>query len=111
MRGGKNISAKVVEEQVGTCAGVAIVAAVAVPDNVFGQRVAVYVELLDGHALTLDFLNKHLATQGYSKETFPEYLVIIDEMPMASGGKVAKSAIRSDVENRVTEGLFAQDFR
>lgn len=111
IRGGKNISAKVVEEQVGTCAGVAIVAAVAVPDNVFGQKVAVYVELLDGHALTLDFLNKHLATQGYSKETFPEYLVIIDEMPMASGGKVAKSAIRSDVENRVTEGLFAQDFR
>ncbi len=48
IRGGKNISAPAVEAEVAQHPDVALVAAVAMPDEVFGERVCVYVELEAG---------------------------------------------------------------
>ncbi|MEZ5168980.1 MAG: class I adenylate-forming enzyme family protein [Acidimicrobiales bacterium] len=45
IRGGKNISAAQVEDEVNTHPAVGLSAAVAIPDDVFGERVCVYVEL------------------------------------------------------------------
>ena len=45
LRGGKNISAVQVEEAVATHPAVAVAAAVAMPDPLFGERVCVFVEL------------------------------------------------------------------
>ncbi|MCJ7438081.1 MAG: AMP-binding protein, partial [Acidimicrobiia bacterium] len=44
IRGGKNISASQVEDEVSTHPAVALAAVVAMPDPVFGERVCVYVE-------------------------------------------------------------------
>jgi acyl-CoA synthetase len=94
IRGGKNISAAVVEAEVGTHPSVAVVAAVAMPDAVLGERVCVYVELRPGAALVLDDLLEHLSARGVSKELWPERLVVLDALPRASGGKVAKGELR-----------------
>ncbi len=56
IRGGKNISAPAVEAEVAHHPDVALAAAVAMPDEVFGERVCVYVELEPGTALELDAL-------------------------------------------------------
>ena len=104
IRGGKNISARVVEEQVATHPAVALSAAVAVPDEVFGQRVGVYVVFHNGRTATEVELLAHLDAQGYSKEYFPEYFIIVDSLPMASGGKVAKGTLKDDVLKRHGEG-------
>ena len=48
LRGGKNISAVQVEEAVATHPAVAVAAAVAMPDPLFGERVCVFVELKHG---------------------------------------------------------------
>ncbi len=48
LRGGKNISAVAVEEVVATHPAVAVAAAVAMPDPVFGERVCAFVELKRG---------------------------------------------------------------
>ena len=48
LRGGKNISAVQVEEAVATHPAVAVAAAVAMPDPLFGERVCVFVELEGG---------------------------------------------------------------
>ena len=53
IRGGKNISAAQVEDEVGSHPAVALCAAVAMPDETFGERVCVFVELRAGDA-TLD---------------------------------------------------------
>ena len=53
LRGGKNISAVQVEEAVATHPAVAVAAAVAMPDPVFGERVCVYAELKQAGALDL----------------------------------------------------------
>jgi acyl-CoA synthetase len=102
IRGGKNISARSVEEQVATHPDVALAAAVAMPDPVFGERVCVYVELRPGRAeLTLDSLVAHLRERNASKETLPERLVLLDELPRASGGKVTKQWLRDDIRRRL----------
>ena len=81
IRGGKNISAPAVEEEVVTHPAVAVAAVVAMPDPIFGERVCVYVELRPGGTLTLEALVAHLDERGVSKEWFPEHLVVLDELP------------------------------
>jgi len=95
IRGGKNISAPAVEEEVGTHPGVAMVAVVGVPDAVFGERVCAVVEVRSGwEALQLADVTGHLAARGVTKEWWPERLVVVDALPRSSGGKVAKGELR-----------------
>ena len=101
IRGGKNISAPVVEAEVGTHPGVAMAAAVAMPDDVFGERVCIYIEVLSGwEGLTLSDLTAHLESRGVTREWFPERLIIVDSLPRSSGGKVAKGELRDDARRR-----------
>jgi acyl-CoA synthetase len=71
------------------------------PDPVFGERVCAYVELRPGATLDLDALREHLATRGVGKELWPEHLVVLDAIPRASGGKVAKGELREHVRTLV----------
>ncbi len=104
IRGGKNISGPAVEEAVATHPAIALAAAVAMPDPVYGERVCVYVELRAGASLTLDALREHLAALGTTREWWPERLIVVDALPRASGGKVAKGELRADIRQRVAEG-------
>jgi acyl-CoA synthetase len=76
---------------------VALAAAVAMPDPLFGERVCAYVELQPGASLDLDALRDHLAGRGVGKELWPERLMVLDALPRASGGKVAKGELRDHV--------------
>lgn len=102
IRGGKNISAAAVEAEVSTHPAVALAAAVAMPDEVFGERVCVYAELRPGAELDLEALTGHLAERGVSREWHPERLVVLDRLPRSSGGKVAKGELRADIRRRLT---------
>jgi acyl-CoA synthetase len=105
IRGGKNVSAAQVEDEVATHPAVALAAAVAMPDPVFGERVCVYVELTAGSApLDLDALREHLVSRGVGKELWPERVIVLDALPRSSGGKVAKGALRADVAARIEAG-------
>ncbi len=103
IRGGKNISAPAVEEEVGSMPGLVRCAAVAMPDEVFGERVCVYVVPKPGVQVTLDDIRDHLTARGVSKEWFPEHLVVTDALPVAPGGKLAKSVLREDIRRRLVE--------
>jgi acyl-CoA synthetase len=102
IRGGKNISASAVENEVGAHPAVRLAAAVPTPDEVFGERVAVFAELHEGHRLTLEALRDFLVARGVTMESIPEYLFVVDALPRASGGKVAKGDLRRDAARRVT---------
>ncbi|HPG28277.1 MAG TPA: class I adenylate-forming enzyme family protein [Myxococcota bacterium] len=96
IRGGKNLSAAAIEEGVAGHPAVALVAAIGIPDAVFGERAAAYVELRPGTSLDLETLKTHLAATGIARELWPEALVVLDALPHNVGGKVAKSALRED---------------
>jgi acyl-CoA synthetase len=103
IRGGKNISAPAVEAELATHPVVAMVAAVAFPDPVFGERVCAYVELRPGATVTLEELVSHLRDRSVSREWWPEHLVIVDQLPRSSGGKVAKGDLKADAAKRSAE--------
>ena len=104
IRGGKNISAPQVEDEVGAHPAVALVGAVPSPDPVFGERVCVYVELVAGAALELEELVAFLRERGTSSEYLPERIVVMDELPRSSGGKLAKGDLRADAAQRFGAG-------
>lgn len=100
LRGGKNISAVAVEEVVNTHPAVAVAAAVAMPDPLFGERVCAFVETKNpGDTLDLADLVEHLLAQGVSKELLPERLEVLDELPRSSGGKIAKGQLRETIRS------------
>jgi acyl-CoA synthetase len=106
IRGGKNISAAAVEEDVGSHPAVGLVAAVPMPDDVFGERVACYVVLKEGAQLTIEDLRTYLKERGASIETWPERLIFVDSLPISSGAKVAKGHLRLDIRSRLAaEGV------
>jgi acyl-CoA synthetase len=98
IRGGKNISAAQVEAEIETHPSVDLVAVVPVPDPVFGERVCAVVSPRPGRSVTLPELSAHLDRRGVSKELHPEHLLLVDELPRSSGGKVAKGDVRRLVE-------------
>ncbi|SRR5271166_2753799 len=101
LRGGKNISATQVEDAVTTHPAIAVAAAVAMPDPVFGEKVCLYTELVDSQTIDLPGLVEHLLALGVSKELLPERLIVVDHLPRSSGGKIAKGQLREDIRIRM----------
>jgi acyl-CoA synthetase len=103
IRGGRNISAAQVEDEVGTDPSVDQVAVVALPDAVYGERVCAVVVPVPGREVTLESVVAHLRARGVSPELMPERLVLLDDLPRASGGKVAKGQLRELVVSLTIE--------
>ena len=101
VRGGKNISAAQVEDAATAHPAIALAAAVAMPDPVFGEKVCLYAELTDSQTIDLPELVEYLLGLGVSKELLPERLIVVDELPRSSGGKIAKGRLRADIRARM----------
>jgi acyl-CoA synthetase len=97
IRGGQNISAGELEAECQHHPAVAMVAVLGVPDTLYGERVCACLVLRDGASLDLDSLRDFLVERGNSRHICPELLVVLPELPAASGGKVAKAELRSTV--------------
>ena len=98
IRGGKNISGPAVEAAVASHPAVRLAAVVGMPDPTYGERVCAFVELRPGADLELPGLVDHLRDRGVSVENWPEKLVVKQEIPRGSGGKVAKGVLRHEIE-------------
>ncbi len=101
IRGGKNISAAAVEAEAATHPAIALAAAVAMPDPVFGERVCLYAETRPGDTLDLEALCEHMLARGVSREWLPERLIVLERLPRSAGEKVAKSELRADIRRRL----------
>jgi acyl-CoA synthetase len=101
LRGGKNISAAQVEDAATTHPAIAVAAAVAMPDPVFGEKVCLYAELADSQTIDLPNLAAYLLAAGVSKELLAERLIVVAELPRSSGGKIAKGLLREDIRARM----------
>lgn len=96
IRGGKNLSAAVIEQEVASHPAVRLAAAVAKPDPVYGERVCVFCVVDTHSALTLADLQAHLDQRGVGRELWPEFVVAVHgDLPRSSGGKVAKGELRA----------------
>jgi acyl-CoA synthetase len=95
IRGGQNVSAGELEAECAHHPAVAMVAVVGVPDKVYGEKVCACAVLRDGATLDLDGLRDFLLARGNARHVCPEHLLVLAELPRASGGKVAKAELRA----------------
>ncbi len=93
-RGGLKISAREVEETIGKHHAVLQVALVGVPDQRLGEKTCAYIVLRPGRRIDLDGLVAFLESQGVAKFKYPEYLRIVDALPMTPTGKIQKFKLK-----------------
>jgi long-chain acyl-CoA synthetase len=93
IRGGSNISPIEVENALTLHRGVRNAAIIGVPDEVLGQRVVGFVELTD-QAIQVEEVLADLSTRLASYKT-PERLIVIDQIPRNSLGKIDRLRLQS----------------
>ncbi|MFF6833162.1 AMP-binding protein [Streptomyces sp. NPDC012438] len=91
IRGGHTLSPAEVEHELGTHPGIAEAVCVPVPDEEFGERLCACVRPVPGTpAPALGDVTAHLAARGLERRKFPEYLLVLDRLPLRPTGKVCR---------------------
>lgn len=93
LSGGYNIYCKEVEACITGIPGVKEVAVIGVPDEVFGESVAAYIELDPGAAVDAERVIAHCRERMASYKK-PKHVHFLPELPRNSMGKVLKYALR-----------------
>ncbi len=101
IRGGFNISAQEVENAVLAHPKVKDAAAVAIPDEVMGEKTCICVVPKKGETITLEDIVSLMKQQGFATYKLPERLEIIDEVPRNPVGKVLKKNLREDLKKKL----------
>lgn len=103
LRGGMNVFPAEIEEALANHPRVRTAAIVPVPDERLGER-ACAVVVATGAAPTLEELTTFLTTKGFAKYKLPEFLVLLEELPINAGGKVDKTRL-TDLVTGQLEGV------
>jgi salicylate---CoA ligase len=102
-RGGEKISAEEVENLVYRhVPAVSQAAAVAMADEVLGERVCLYVVPRPGATVTLEQVRDSMERLGVARYKFPDRLVLVDSLATTKVGKIDKKALRADIASRIT---------
>jgi acyl-CoA synthetase (AMP-forming)/AMP-acid ligase II len=95
IRGGFNVSAAEVENLVLTHPGVQEVAAVALPDEIMGEKTCIFVVPKDkAQPPTLEGIVGHLKQIGVAAYKLPEHIEYLEAIPRNPVGKVLKAELR-----------------
>ncbi len=99
LSGGYNIYSKEVELALRGHDAVADAAVVGVPDDVFGEAVAAFIECEPGAKVTAEELIRWCGSElaSYKK---PKYVIFLPELPRNNTGKVTKNDLRKSFQPR-----------
>lgn len=97
-RGGEKISCEEIENLILMHPAVQNVACVPVPDDNLGEKMCACVVLKDGSNLELRQLVEFLKDKEIAKFKLPERLLICDDFPVSTFGKVSKKALAEMAE-------------
>jgi acyl-CoA synthetase (AMP-forming)/AMP-acid ligase II len=98
IRGGENISALEVEEQLLHLPGVAEAAVVAAPDPRLGEHACAFLRMqAGGSPPSLDAVRAHLLRSGLARQKWPEELRSVTEFPRTASGKIQKFVLRDQL--------------
>lgn len=105
IRGGENISSREVEDLLFRHPDIAEAAVVAMPDERMGEIVCAFVIPRPGHTPTLDKVREQFFGAGIAKQKTPEHLVVVDDLPRNSTGKVLKQELRARAKADAAKGV------
>ncbi|MCF6387035.1 AMP-binding protein [Mycobacterium sp. MBM] len=94
--GGENVSSREVEDVLSLHPGVAHAAVIGVPDEYWGEAICAVVVPEGGRRPDADELIGHVRTYlaGFKR---PRHVLFVDDLPMTSNGKIAKTVLRETV--------------
>ena len=112
IRGGENIYAPGLEDELIEHPKVANVAVVGMPDERLGERPMAYVELEAGTStLALDELTEFLDDRGVAVFKRPERIEVIESLPRTEVGKISKVDLRERITAKLkAEGTLPEEF-
>lgn len=107
IRGGENIPVVEVEDLLHKHPAVLRTAVVAVPDPRLQERACAVVALRAGATLDFEGMQRHLLSFQLARQYVPEFLVVVEDMPMTPSGKIQKYLLRQQVLARLGQGAAA----
>lgn len=103
IRGGINISANEVDDNLTGCPGIGAHATIGLPDDRLGERICTFI-VQDGDVEpTLDSIAAYLDSIGVAKRLRPEHIEFIDEIPMTESGKVKRHQLSDELARRLEQ--------
>jgi acyl-CoA synthetase (AMP-forming)/AMP-acid ligase II len=100
IRGGENLSSKLIEDILAEHEAVAEVSVVAAPDPRYGERVCAFVVLRPAATLSLNGIRAYFSVAGTTRQLTPERLEIVDDLPRTATGKVRKDELRKRLSSK-----------
>jgi len=104
IRSGENISPKEVEDLLLEHPAVDDIAIVAMPSLVTGEIGCAFLIPKKGKSIDLLEIQRYLNGQGLARQKFPEYLVLLNELPRVPSGKIKKDVLRIKARELATAG-------
>ena len=102
IRGGENISAREIDDDLIGCPGVASTATIGMPDARLGERICTFVAPTDPlNPPTQEDLIEYLKTKHIAKRLWPERVEIIPEIPVTATGKVKRFVLANELKARM----------
>jgi len=103
LRGGRNISPRLIEEAMIRHPAILEVAVAAMPDPVLGERACAFVILRKGAKLSFAEVIAFLKERKVSVWQLPERLELMEDFPRSAGGKIAKNKLTEFVTLKLRE--------
>lgn len=104
IRSGENISPKEVEDLLFGHPAIAEVAIVAMPSATTGEKGCAFIIPRAGQTIDLPEIRRFLDEAGLARQKFPEHVVLVDDLPRVSSGKVRKDVLRLEARE-IAEAL------
>ena len=101
IRGGENLSAREIDDNLVGCPGVGESATIGMPDDRLGERICTFVAPLGDTVPTLESVTAYLEGEGVPKRLWPERIEIIDEIPVTATGKVKRFILAQILKERM----------
>lgn len=102
IRGGENISARQVDDDLIGCPDVKESATIGMPDKRLGERICTFIVPADPeNPPTLDKIIEYLKSIHIAKRLWPERIEIIDEIPATATGKVKRFLLAQELKERM----------
>ena len=101
IRGGFNISAQEVENMLLGHPKVLDVAAVAMPDEILGEKVCVYIVPKPEQSVDLKDIKAFMEEKGIAVYKIPERVEIVTTIPRNPVGKIIKNTLREDIKKKL----------
>lgn len=101
IRGGENVSANEVDNNLEGCPGIGDHATIGMPDLRLGERICTFVVPTGDHVPTVKEVSEFLASKDVQKRLWPERIEPIDEIPYTLSGKVKRFELTSEIKNRM----------